>query len=156
MKILESTDYHSKAAKIAVEEGRVLLTCGQPYEQMKKLVPNGMCYRVANNASAYEQMQMILLRYNVIVTNDDLFTRCPKCNCDTFEHYQSQQIVDMHKNGNAKTKKKIAIKFDFGVSVTEKVNEFLVCADCGHVFWEGCHHSRWKEKIKDILLNVKS
>jgi uncharacterized protein with PIN domain len=150
--ILETYDDHNKAARIAVEEGRVLLTCGAPYEQLKKHLPNGKCYRVNNNMSAYEQMQMVLVRYNIIVTVKDLFTRCPKCNCNDFQNLNTIELSLLYKDKNPRTKNGAKVKFEgFNVSVFDKVNDFLVCSKCGQVFWEGCHQNRWKEKISAIL-----
>lgn len=152
VQVLESYDHHSKAARIAVDEGRILLTCGAPYDQLKTHLPNGMCYRVNNNMSAYEQMEMVLIRYSIKVTVNDLFTRCPKCNCDDFMHLNKQQMSTLYTAKDSLTKSGVKVKFEgFHVSVFDKVNEFLVCSECGQVFWEGCHQNRWKEKISAIL-----
>jgi uncharacterized protein with PIN domain len=102
--------------------------------------------------SAYEQMQMVLVRYNIIVTVKDLFTRCPKCNCNDFQNLNTIELSLLYKDKNPRTKNGAKVKFEgFNVSVFDKVNDFLVCSKCGQVFWEGCHQNRWKEKISAIL-----
>ena len=155
--VLETNDDHHKGARIAMDQRRVLLTCGGPYEQFKNRLSKGMCYRVNNNVSAYEQMEMVLNRFNVRVKEEDLFTRCPKCNCNDFQIYDNLRFMELFKNKSSKTKTGAQIKFDgLHITVFDRVKEFLICSHCGQVYWEGCHQNRWKDKIKSLLFTNES
>ncbi|XP_054157001.1 exonuclease mut-7 homolog [Oppia nitens] len=154
--IAETNDDHHKSARLALDQGRLLLTCGAPYDYFRSRLPAGKCYRVPNGINAFEQLEIVLNKFNVRVTEPDLFTRCPKCNCNDFQVLTSSQMSRLYENrDSAKTKSGVDVKFEgFHSNIFSKVNEFLMCPTCGQVFWDGCHQTRWKDKIQDLLFKV--
>ncbi|XP_076344692.1 exonuclease mut-7 homolog isoform X2 [Tachypleus tridentatus] len=58
--ILENSDDHDKAAKIAQREDRCILTSGTPYAMLKNHVPPGMCFNVPCDSTAKEQAEIVL------------------------------------------------------------------------------------------------
>uniref|UniRef100_UPI00398EB289 exonuclease mut-7 homolog n=1 Tax=Pristiophorus japonicus TaxID=55135 RepID=UPI00398EB289 len=76
VKILESEDDHRKAAEIAREENRFILTCGLPYQTLRSQVGEGRCLSVNCSEKAKDQAITVLKHFNVRVTPKDIFSRC--------------------------------------------------------------------------------
>ena len=102
---LESSDKHDRAAEIARRENRVIITSGAPYAsvsrpqvesvtecfhacltsplstlnrfQLRSSVPEGMCLCLKQPTQPNrEQLAQVLRHFNVVVTKEDIFSRC--------------------------------------------------------------------------------
>ncbi|XP_029548132.1 exonuclease mut-7 homolog isoform X1 [Salmo trutta] len=82
--VLENTDDHRVAAQLAQEDGRVILTCGQPYQTLKSQVGEGRCIALDCSEKAREQAVRVLKHFNVQPTQSDIFSRCQVCNSDQY------------------------------------------------------------------------
>ncbi|KAM7087547.1 exonuclease mut-7 homolog isoform 7-T10 [Ciconia maguari] len=82
--MLENEDDHRKAAEIARQEGRVILTSGLPYQTLQSQVAEGRCFSVNCSEKAKEQALQVLKHFNVQVSLADIFSRCQVCNCNKY------------------------------------------------------------------------
>ncbi|NXN99961.1 MUT7 Exonuclease, partial [Rhinopomastus cyanomelas] len=76
VQILENEDDHRRAAEIARQEGRVILTSGLPYQTLQSQVAEGRCFSVNCSEKAKEQALQVLKHFNVQVSRADIFSRC--------------------------------------------------------------------------------
>ncbi|NWS66233.1 MUT7 Exonuclease, partial [Crotophaga sulcirostris] len=76
VRMLENEDDHRKAAEIARQEGRVILTSGLPYQTLRSQVAEGGCFAVNCSEKAKEQALQVLKHFNVQVSLADIFSRC--------------------------------------------------------------------------------
>ncbi|NWW49857.1 MUT7 Exonuclease, partial [Pedionomus torquatus] len=76
VRMLENEDEHRKAAEIARQEGRVILTSGLPYQTLQSQVAEGRCFSVNCSERAREQALQVLKHFNVQVSLADIFSRC--------------------------------------------------------------------------------
>ncbi|NXH21801.1 MUT7 Exonuclease, partial [Bucco capensis] len=76
VQMLENEDDHRKAAEIARQEGRVILTSGLPYQTLQSQVAEGRCFSVNCSEKAKEQALQVLKHFNVQVSLADIFSRC--------------------------------------------------------------------------------
>ncbi|KAM6047776.1 exonuclease mut-7 homolog isoform 3-T4 [Chlamydotis macqueenii] len=84
VRMLENDDDHRKAAEIARQEGRVILTSGLPYQTLQSQIAEGRCFSVNCSEKAKEQALQVLKHFNVQVSLADIFSRCQVCNCDKY------------------------------------------------------------------------
>ncbi|XP_050175809.1 exonuclease mut-7 homolog isoform X3 [Myiozetetes cayanensis] len=84
VRMLDNEDDHRKAAEIARQEGRVILTSGLPYQTLQSQVGEGRCFSVNCSEKAKEQALQVLKHFNVQVSLSDIFSRCQVCNCDKY------------------------------------------------------------------------
>ncbi|CAM9681328.1 unnamed protein product [Bubo scandiacus] len=84
VRMLENDDDHRRAAEIARQEGRVILTSGLPYQTLQSQVAEGRCFSVNCSEKAKEQALQVLKHFNVQVSLADIFSRCQVCNCDKY------------------------------------------------------------------------
>ncbi|GLD55207.1 exonuclease mut-7 homolog isoform X2 [Lates japonicus] len=82
--MLENTDDHRVAAKLAHAEGRVTLTCGQPFQSLRSQVGEGRCLSLDCSEKARDQAVRVLKHFNVQPTLSDIFSRCQACNSDQY------------------------------------------------------------------------
>ncbi|XP_068508828.1 exonuclease mut-7 homolog isoform X2 [Syngnathus scovelli] len=95
--ILENTDDHRVAAKIAQAEYRVILTCGQPYQTLRSQVGEGRCLSLDCSEKAKDQAVRVLKHFNVRPTPCDVFSRCQACNSDQYVALPRQDMIRMLK-----------------------------------------------------------
>ncbi|XP_069729173.1 exonuclease mut-7 homolog isoform X3 [Phaenicophaeus curvirostris] len=76
VRMLENGDDHRRAAEIARQEGRVILTSGLPYQTLQSQVAEGRCFSVNCSEKAKEQALQVLKHFNVRVSLADIFSRC--------------------------------------------------------------------------------
>lgn len=69
--------------EVALRENRILLTKGALYAKFTQYLPRGYCYKVQQDF-ADDQLQEILSYFNIKVTEEDIFSRCQKCNSNEF------------------------------------------------------------------------
>uniref|UniRef100_A0A3P8UD11 Exonuclease 3'-5' domain containing 3 n=2 Tax=Cynoglossus semilaevis TaxID=244447 RepID=A0A3P8UD11_CYNSE len=74
--MLENTDDHRVAAKLAQAEGRVILTCGQPFQSLRSQVGEGRCLSLDCSEKARDQAVRVLRHFNIQPTPSDIFSRC--------------------------------------------------------------------------------
>ncbi|KFV71250.1 putative exonuclease mut-7, partial [Dryobates pubescens] len=74
--VLQNQDDHRKAAEIARQEGRVILTSGLPFQTLQSQVAEGRCLSVNCSAKAKDQALQVLRHFNVQVSLADIFSRC--------------------------------------------------------------------------------
>ncbi|NXX49083.1 MUT7 Exonuclease, partial [Tricholaema leucomelas] len=74
--LLQNQDEHRKAAEIARQEGRVILTSGLPYQTLQSQVAEGRCFSVNCSEKAKDQALQVLKHFNVQVSLADIFSRC--------------------------------------------------------------------------------
>uniref|UniRef100_A0A8C3QX34 Exonuclease 3'-5' domain containing 3 n=1 Tax=Cyanoderma ruficeps TaxID=181631 RepID=A0A8C3QX34_9PASS len=84
VRLLDNEDDHRKAAEIARQEGRVILTSGFPYQTLRSQVGEGRCFSVNCSQKAKEQALQVLKHFNVQVSLSDIFSRCQVCNCNKY------------------------------------------------------------------------
>ncbi|KAM9841835.1 exonuclease mut-7 homolog [Aulostomus maculatus] len=95
--MLESSDDHRKAAKLAQAEGRVILTCGQPYQTLRSQVGEGRCLLLNCSDKAKDQAVQVLRHFNVQATPCDIFSRCQACNSDQYVAVPREDMIKMLK-----------------------------------------------------------
>nr|XP_060613668.1 exonuclease mut-7 homolog [Anolis sagrei ordinatus] len=97
VRILENADDHRKAAEIARQEGRVILTSGLPYQTLRSQVGEGRCFRVDCAQKAKEQALKVLEHFRVQVTLADIFSRCQACNCNRYLKVSKETMAHLVK-----------------------------------------------------------
>ncbi|XP_073872005.1 exonuclease mut-7 homolog isoform X27 [Macaca fascicularis] len=83
-RMLGNGDDHRRAAEVARQEGRIILTSGQPFHKLRAQVGAGRCLSVDCSLKAQQQAKAVLKHFNVRVTHADIFSRCQACNCDQY------------------------------------------------------------------------
>ncbi|KAB1280318.1 Exonuclease mut-7-like protein [Camelus dromedarius] len=74
--VLGAGEDHRRAAEVARQEGRVILTSGLPYQKLRAQVGAGRCLSVDCSLRARQQAKAVLRHFNVRVTPADIFSRC--------------------------------------------------------------------------------
>ncbi|XP_019128013.2 exonuclease mut-7 homolog [Larimichthys crocea] len=95
--MLENTDDHRLAAKLAQAEGRVILTCGQPFQSLRSQVGEGRCLSLDCSEKAKDQAVRVLRHFNVQPTPSDIFSRCQACNSDQYVAVPRKDMTKMLK-----------------------------------------------------------
>ncbi|KAK5900747.1 hypothetical protein CgunFtcFv8_025679 [Champsocephalus gunnari] len=95
--MLENTDDHRVAAKLAQAEGRFILTCGQPYQTLRSQVGEGRCLSLDCAEKARDQAARVLRHFNVQLKPCDIFSRCQACNSDQYTAVPRKDMVRMLK-----------------------------------------------------------
>ncbi|KAI3362415.1 hypothetical protein L3Q82_012713 [Scortum barcoo] len=95
--MLENNDDHRVAAKLAQAEGRVILTCGQPFQSLRSQVGEGRCLSLDCSEKARDQAVRVLRHFNVQPTPSDIFSRCQACNSDQYVAVPRKDMVRMLK-----------------------------------------------------------
>ncbi|KAM8934347.1 exonuclease mut-7 homolog [Pelodytes ibericus] len=91
--MLDNVDDHRRAAEIARRDGRVILTCGLPYQTLRSQVGEGKCFLVNCSDRAKEQAISVLKHFHVRVTTADIFSRCQACNCNQYLHITKDKMA---------------------------------------------------------------
>nr|XP_046161384.1 exonuclease mut-7 homolog isoform X2 [Oncorhynchus gorbuscha] len=92
--LLENTDDHRVAAQLAREDGRVILTCGQPYQTLKSQVGEGRCIALDCSEKARDQAVRVLKHFNVQPTQSDIFSRCQEATAGNRQDRQTDRQTD--------------------------------------------------------------
>ncbi|XP_011517112.1 exonuclease mut-7 homolog isoform X2 [Homo sapiens] len=75
-RMLGNGEDHRRAAEVARQEGRIILTSGQPFHKLRAQVGAGRCLSVDCSLKAQQQAKAVLKHFNVRVTHADIFSRC--------------------------------------------------------------------------------
>ncbi len=114
--------------RIAREQDRVVLTRDTRLIKIKGL-KNYLL--ITSNDSSQQLLEVI---NSLKLRQFNLLSRCVKCNGELIK------IID-----------KVEIKDSVPEFVFLQHDEFLECLDCGKIYWEGSHPSKFKEKVGRIL-----
>lgn len=95
--MLEGSDDHKKAAELAHSEGRVILTCGQPYQSLRSQVGEGRCLSLDCSEKARDQAVRVLRHFNIQPTPSDIFSRCQACNSDEYVAIPREDMIKLLK-----------------------------------------------------------
>ncbi|XP_059957728.1 exonuclease mut-7 homolog isoform X2 [Mesoplodon densirostris] len=82
--VLATGEDHRRAAEVARQEGRIILTSGLPYHKLRAQVGAGRCLSVDCSLKARQQATAVIRHFNVRVTHSDIFSRCQACNCHQY------------------------------------------------------------------------
>ncbi|XP_072755515.1 exonuclease mut-7 homolog [Anoplolepis gracilipes] len=82
------------SARLAKRENRILLTRNKNYERFKQYLPLENCYRIMADTPD-NQLREVLRYFGVVVTQNDIFSRCQICNCDEFVKVPKQLMDDL-------------------------------------------------------------
>ncbi|XP_060764960.1 exonuclease mut-7 homolog isoform X2 [Neoarius graeffei] len=93
--MLENTDDHRVAAQIARNEGRIILTSGQPFQTLRSQVAEGRCLTLDCSEKARDQALHVLKHFNVHLTPSDIFSRCQACNNDEYLKLPREDMTQM-------------------------------------------------------------
>ncbi|KXJ29554.1 Exonuclease mut-7-like [Exaiptasia diaphana] len=171
--ILSTGTSHEDAAKVAIQENRILLTSGTPYYSLRSKVPEGMCLCVPVG-TVKEQVVEIFRHFNVRVTSQDIFSRCQICNGNRYiqvipDHMKlAHHImknpdlldniplpVDCPIDYQTLTLKETGVPLKLGLLTDNawkrKIDVFYCCAMCGKIFWEGSHFAKVQEQFAHLL-----
>ncbi|XP_064146843.1 exonuclease mut-7 homolog isoform X7 [Loxodonta africana] len=108
VRVLGAGEDHRRAAEIARQEERIILTSGLPYHKLQAQVGAGRCLSVDCSLKAREQAQAVLRHFNVRVTLSDIFSRCQVCNCDRYLKVSKDMMKHLmrlngHQEGSSST-----------------------------------------------------
>lgn len=153
--------------KIALQENRYLLTKGFDFVKLAQYLPYGHCYQIQTE-QIDEQAIEVLKFYNIIVTKEDIFSRCQICNSNEFilatkfdikkikygeQHYCAVKTVENRPQRNfiltkitndnillkvTKTNEPIQVN-KIPDFITDSVYYFYICEGCGKCYWDGSH-----------------
>uniref|UniRef100_T1J5A6 3'-5' exonuclease domain-containing protein n=1 Tax=Strigamia maritima TaxID=126957 RepID=T1J5A6_STRMM len=179
VKMVENTDEPQTALRIGINENRIILSTGSSFEKFLQYVQPGMCHHVNTASTQREQAHRVLNCFNVQVTTQDIFSRCPKCNNSRYIRVPSEHVRQLWQNSsvlskmslfktplwisyengkldtlNLKTDENAVIQFD-GVNdeLFKRVDLFYICATCGKVYWEGSHLKRLVSALKNVVIS---
>ncbi|XP_077162395.1 exonuclease mut-7 homolog isoform X3 [Paroedura picta] len=97
VRMLENDDEHRRAAELALQEDRVILTSGLPYQTLRSQVGEGRCFSVDCSEKAKEQALRVLKHFNIQVTLADVFSRCQACNCNQYLKISKEKMIQLMK-----------------------------------------------------------
>ena len=173
--ILEDTQSIDDAAKISLAEGRIILSRDGNCDKLVKLTDPGRVYKVVGK-NATTQLAEVRKHFNLVVEEEDLFSRCAICNCPyflTMEPEQAKALKAAQGACNSSTVEQMYDVYDrrknfvetisvtsdgmtqYGVKLQlhkvkiskfSETKTFWGCYDCGKMYWEGCHLQNFKEK----------
>ncbi|KAL3691712.1 hypothetical protein R1sor_005363 [Riccia sorocarpa] len=120
--------------ELAEKEGRILLTRDIKLLR-RKLVPTSLAYRVKRQGK-WDQLAEIIQIFKLAISEDQLLTRCTKCNGD---------FVPKALNGE-----EAVAQAPWSQVIPEcalkNVDQFWQCSVCKHVYWQGYQFTRaWKQ-----------
>ncbi|XP_077045113.1 exonuclease mut-7 homolog isoform X3 [Agelaius phoeniceus] len=157
VRLLDNEDDHRKAAEIARQEGRVILTSGLPYqtvcncnkylkvsrERMKQLVESSRQVSGEHSAGCPGSQ-------SCSVTVPVCDTAQPGCT----PHSEQAEGTDQCRAamGLAGDTVLQVTAIPPGVLDRAELTDFYCCTCCGKVFWEGSHFGRIVSQFQDVLV----
>ncbi|XP_013913050.1 PREDICTED: exonuclease mut-7 homolog [Thamnophis sirtalis] len=103
VQILGNEDEHRRAAEIARQENRVILTSGLPFQSLRSQVGEGRCFSVSCSEKARDQALQVLRHFNVRVSLADIFSRCQACNCNRYVRVSKENMALLREQGGCWT-----------------------------------------------------
>lgn len=126
---LYRNDYQdAELARMAIEEGRVLLTRDR-HLLMRKAIRLGYCI---HQTDPRQQVLEVLRRFN-LARQVKPFQRCLRCN-------SSLQVV---------SKQEIIERLE---PLTKKYfQDFRICPSCNQIYWKGSHYGRMLQMVEELV-----
>ncbi|RJF99226.1 Mut7-C RNAse domain-containing protein [Noviherbaspirillum saxi] len=127
--VLYRNDYSdAEVARIAADDGRIVLTRDRDLLIRKEIVYG--CYLHAINGD--EQLSEVLVRFD-LARSAQAFSRCLNCNgiLQTVAKRDVEHRVPLHSR----------LVYD----------RFYECQGCAHVYWEGSHVVRMRQRVAEML-----
>ena len=166
---IKAHEHWETCGVIAQDENRCILTRHRHFETLSNYVIPKNCLALQNETPE-EQVKEVFSHFQVKDTNEYIFSRCMKCNCDQFIHLEKELVKEIQenmkrknstdpdrkkfpeyydewKNGldvfSGKTKNNVQLKVNaVPESVIHVQEEFYGCESCGQMYWEGSHWNR--------------
>jgi hypothetical protein len=120
---------------IAKKENRVLLT--RDLALYQQAVAKGIDAYYAEGNTEPERLAELAQRYSITLAIDLEKSRCPRCNAK-LNPVPKQEIGD-------KVEKNTFIYYD----------DFWLCPNCGHVYWQGAHWTKISATLKEAEEKLK-
>lgn len=120
---------------IAKTENRVLLT--RDLALYQQATAKGVEAYYVEGINEPERLSELAQRFNVVLSIDLEKSRCPKCNTK-LSAVSKQEIVD-------KVEKNTLKHYD----------DFWLCPNCGHVYWQGAHWTKIRATLKEAEEKLK-
>ncbi len=114
---------------IAKTEKRVLLT--RDLALFQQATVKGVEAYYVEGTNEPERLSELAKRFNIALTIDLENSRCPKCNTK-LSAVPKQEIAD-------KVEKNTLKHYD----------DFWLCPNCGHVYWQGAHWAKIRTTLKE-------
>jgi uncharacterized protein with PIN domain len=118
----------AKLIRLAMEQDRIILTRDTRLVRAK----SARNHLLISANDSFEQLLEVAAAFKLKEYN--FLSRCVKCNGKLLN------VVD-----------KAAIKESVPEYVFLQHNDFLKCADCGKIYWEGSHPKQFKQKVSEFL-----
>ncbi|XP_076454883.1 exonuclease mut-7 homolog [Babylonia areolata] len=99
VRILDDSSPHSEIIQMCLKEGRIALSTGTPFPQIRSSVGDANCHEVRSQGTR-DQVMEILTAFNVYLTDQDIFSRCQTCNGDEYLFLSGeimQQLYQQHR-----------------------------------------------------------
>ncbi|XP_071443856.1 exonuclease mut-7 homolog isoform X2 [Hetaerina americana] len=77
--VLQATDNPDTCIKVSQRDRRVILTRGSNYKRYLRYVAPEFCYAVQND-QLEDQIKEVVRHFNIVVREEDIFSRCQVCN----------------------------------------------------------------------------
>lgn len=81
--VILGNDNHDVCVRIANQQNRMIITRGHVYNLLYQHVPPGHCYPLVSDVLE-DQLEEVLRYFNIVVTRQDVFSRCQMCNGGDF------------------------------------------------------------------------
>ncbi|RWS16936.1 exonuclease mut-7-like protein [Dinothrombium tinctorium] len=151
VRILHINDRDMEVVEFAQSTGSVILTSGHRFHYLKRHVPAGKCCNVPNGICSYDQLKIIVRRFNLRLSKEDLLSRCVKCNSNKFKEMRSHELKELYTKKVTKYKH-LELRYDgLNIYKFDEIEIFYLCYTCGQIYWEGCHHHRFRKKIEEVF-----
>lgn len=181
VQILNYDEDHQKAVQAAMQENRIVLSSGTPYQTICSKIGAERCYNVDNTLPAKEQIVGVLQHFKVKVKKEDILSRCQVCNSDNFLQIPSKDVLRMSEKAenmkrshgapprdswdehmlttyqiNSRNTSFVKTGVDIRIdTIPQKifsiVDSFYICVKCGKIFWEGPHMASACEQFAHVL-----
>ena len=120
---------------ILTEENRILLS--RDRELVRNAPENRAVY--VDSTDPVEQFQSIVDQFDLKITEDTIFTRCPMCNTRTIPVSSSEVAENIPDQ------------------TRDWIEEYFRCPECGKVYWKGTHYQAIQKKFTrwNVLVEPK-
>eukprot|EP00116_Pleurobrachia_bachei_P001333 sb/3461595/ len=170
-RVLEDGQDVDDCVWISTQENRIILSRDGNADRLAKLTDVDRVYKLQSRGNVTHQLAEIRSHFNLVVADEDLFSRCAICNSDRFVRLESDLAAELQKGtssgdvvcevwerrhtkcgeitvrGDSVTAEGTLLQFDkvklnrFSENLT-----FWGCCECGKMYWDGCHLQHFKEK----------
>ncbi|XP_017786013.1 PREDICTED: exonuclease mut-7 homolog [Nicrophorus vespilloides] len=107
--ILSSNADHMECVRYYMDDARYILTKGHTFNTLNGAVKPGYCLRIVSDLIE-DQLQQVVEYYNIVVSRNDVFSRCKICNGNNFVKVSpstmnalAETSVDLERHFNSRT-----------------------------------------------------